>query len=145
MGLAAGGLWIGFDHWTDAVETMPETLSSVSAPTRGAWILVRALAAILTVPIAEELAYRGFLMRRIVAAEFENVPYARAGWLGLIASAVIFGVAHGHFWAPGILVGLGFGWLAMRTGKLGEAVIAHACANAGVAAYVLLFDQWQLW
>ena len=58
-------------------------------------------------------------------------PRLRAG---LIASAVIFGVAHGHFWAPGILVGLGFGWLAMRTGKLGEAVIAHACANAGVAA-----------
>jgi membrane protease YdiL (CAAX protease family) len=58
---------------------------------------------------------------------------------------MIFGLAHGRFWAPGMLAGLCFGWLAMRTGKIGEAVIAHSVANAGIAAYVLLFDQWQLW
>jgi exosortase E/protease (VPEID-CTERM system) len=145
IGIGACGLWIAFDHWEDAVQTMPDALAAVSAPTRGVWILIRALAAVVTVPIAEELAYRGFLMRRIVASEFDQVGFAQVGWLGLIGSAVIFGLSHGHFWLPGIVVGLGFGWITMRTGKLGEAVIAHAAANAGIAAYVLLFDQWQLW
>jgi exosortase E/protease (VPEID-CTERM system) len=145
MGLAACGLWIGFDHVYGTAEAMPEALAAVSAPARGAWVFARILAAVITVPIAEELAYRGFLMRRIAAAEFDAVPFAKVGALGLIGSSLIFGLSHGQFWAPGILVGLGFGWLAMRTSKLGEAVIAHACANAGIAAYVLLFDQWQLW
>jgi len=145
MGLAAGCLWIGFDRWTQVAATMPDALAAASPPTRCAWIVTRALAAIVTVPIVEELAYRGFLMRRFVAAEFDQVAFTRVGWLGLAGSAVIFGLSHGQLWAPGILVGLGFGWLAMRTGKLGEAVMAHAVANAGIAAYVLLFDQWQLW
>ena len=72
------------------------------------------------------------------------VTELQGGWFALLASSVIFGVSHGAMWLPGIGAGLGFGLLAVRTGKIGEAVAAHAVANAGIAAYVLCFDQWQL-
>jgi hypothetical protein len=39
----------------------------------------------------------------------------------------------------------GLGALAVRTGKIGESVAAHATTNALIAMQVLLFGQWQLW
>jgi len=59
--------------------------------------------------------------------------------------AVAFGVTHGGMWLPGVFAGVAYGLLAIKTGKLGEAVAAHATTNALIAAAVLLFDQWQLW
>jgi exosortase E/protease (VPEID-CTERM system) len=148
-GIGAGLLvcvsWIAWDHWFNAPQGFPAALSGASSSLRAGWIACRVLAAVITVPLAEELAYRGFLMRRFVSEEFERVEFKRAGWFALLASSVIFGVSHGAMWLPGIGAGLGFGLLAVRTGKIGEAVAAHAVANAGIAAYVLCFDQWQLW
>ena len=103
------------------------------------------MAAILTVPIAEELAYRGFLMRRLSNADFESVPFRSVGWLPLTVTAIIFGLAHGALWLPGIAAGMAFGLILVKRGSLGEAVAAHATANALVAAGVLGAGQWQLW
>jgi len=33
----------------------------------------------------------------------------------------------------------------MRTERMGDAVAAHATTNGLLAAYVLLWGQWQLW
>ena len=35
--------------------------------------------------------------------------------------------------------------LVIRKGRIGEAVVAHATANALLAAYVLTYHQWHLW
>jgi len=99
----------------------------------------------VTVPIAEELAYRGFLMRRLAAAEFESLSFRNVGWPALVITSIIFGITHGSLWLPGTLAGLAFGLLVIRTNQIGEAVVAHATVNACVTAYILLFDQWQLW
>ena len=37
------------------------------------------------------------------------------------------------------------GALAMKSGRIGESVVAHATTNALLGAYVFMFDQWQLW
>lgn len=58
---------------------------------------------------------------------------------------LLFGMLHGSRWPAGTLAGLLFGWLAMRQAKIGEAVAAHAAANALIAVYVLAAGQWQLW
>jgi len=144
-GAAISGLWIGVDHWLNPGQPMPGALEALSAPERNLWILCRIVAATLTVPLVEELAYRGFLMRRFTAAEFETVSFKAVRWPALVGASLIFGISHGAMWAPGVIAGLVFGYLAIRTGKIGEAVAAHATANVGLAAYVLLFDQWQMW
>ena len=103
------------------------------------------MAAVFTVPLAEELAYRGYLMRRLSHREFDSVPFRSVRWPALAISAVVFGVAHGALWLPGIAAGVAFGWLLMHTGRIGESVVAHALANGLIAASVLAANQWQLW
>ena len=138
-------LWAACAAFMTSPAGEPALLSSMSVPARGVWIGCRVLAAVVTVPIAEELAYRGYLLRRLVAARFESVPYSAARWPALAVSSVAFGIMHGGLWLPGIAAGLAYGALAVRTNRLGECIAAHAVTNALLAAYVLGFDQWQLW
>ena len=145
VGVIIFGIWIACAHFLLPAAQMPEKLAAMSPGWRGTWIACRTVAAILTVPIAEELAYRGFLMRRLSNADFESVPFRSVGWLPLTVTAIIFGLAHGALWLPGIAAGMAFGLILVKRGSLGEAVAAHATANALVAAGVLGAGQWQLW
>lgn len=145
LGVLVFLLWMGCAHFLVPSAAQPLPLLAMSPAMRLGWIASRLAASVLIVPIAEELAYRGYLMRRLVNEDFEAVSYASIRWPALAASAVIFGLAHGALWLPGIAAGLAFGLLVMRRGSLGEALAAHATSNALVAVSVLGFDQWQLW
>jgi exosortase E/protease (VPEID-CTERM system) len=138
-------LWIACAAFMTSPASEPALLSSMPVPARSVWIGCRVLAAVFTVPIAEELAYRGYLLRRLTAPNFETVPYSAARWPALVVSAVAFGITHAGLWLPGIAAGLAYGALAMRTNRLGECIAAHAVTNALLAVYVLGFDEWQLW
>ena len=144
-GLLVFLLWIVAAHYLVPEAAIPEPLAALSPALRGAWIASRVIASVLTVPIAEELAYRGYLMRRLSNLDFESVPFHRVRWPALLATAILFGVAHGVLWLPGIAAGLAFGVILVRSGRIGEAVAAHATANALIAASVLGGQQWQLW
>jgi exosortase E/protease (VPEID-CTERM system) len=137
--------WIVAAHFLLPASSMPEKLATMSPALRGYWIVTRMAGTILVVPIAEELAYRGYLMRRLINADFESVAYQSVRWLALIVSSIAFGFAHGALWLPGIAAGLAFGLILVRRGRIGEAVAAHATTNALIAAVVLAGNQWQLW
>ena len=145
LGAAMFCVWAGFAHFLSTPAAMPEDLAKLPLPWRDAWIACRAAAAMITVPIAEELAYRGYLMRRIVSREFASLPMAAVSTPALVASAIAFGVTHGGLWLAGIGAGLAYGMIAKSTGKIGESVAAHATTNALIAIQVLLLGQWQLW
>jgi exosortase E/protease (VPEID-CTERM system) len=145
VGMLIAGIWLVFAHFLTAPSAMPEALSLLPAPLRAAWIGSRLLAATVTVPIAEELAYRGYVLRRLVNSDFQSVKFQDIRWPALAVCAVLFGITHGTMWLPAILAGLAYGAITIRTGRIGEAVVAHATTNALLAASVLLFDQWQLW
>jgi exosortase E/protease (VPEID-CTERM system) len=144
-GLAVFAVWAAFAHVLTAAAAMPDDLARLPGSARAAWIGCRAAAAIITVPIAEELAYRGFLMRRIVSAQFDSVSLRTVRWPAIAISAVVFGLMHGNLWLAGIVAGAAYGAVAVNSGKIGESVAAHATTNTLVAMQVLLFDQWQLW
>jgi exosortase E/protease (VPEID-CTERM system) len=145
VGVAIFLLWIAAAHVLIPAAAMPVELAAMSPAAAGAWIASRALAAVLTVPIAEELAYRGYLLRRLVDGDFESVPFRSVRWPALLISAVVFGLAHGALWLPGIIAGLAYGALLVRSGRIGEAVAAHAITNALIVLLVLFGQQWQLW
>jgi exosortase E/protease (VPEID-CTERM system) len=144
-GVAIFGVWAAVAHFVTAPAAMPDDLARLPGTARDAWLGCRTAAAIITVPIAEELAYRGFLMRRITCAAFESVNLQSVRWPAIIISAVVFGIMHGSLWVPGIVAGIAYGAVAVKTGKIGECVAAHATTNALIAIQVLLLDQWQLW
>ena len=147
IGVTVFALWIAVDHLAHASATnaIPAALAAASAPARIGWIVFRTLAAVLTVPVAEELAFRGFLLRRLIASDFETLPATSFTWPALTASSLAFGLLHGHLWFAGTLAGLLYAWALLRRGRIGEAVAAHATSNALLAAYVLAFHQWHLW
>jgi exosortase E/protease (VPEID-CTERM system) len=144
-GLGVFVMWALIARFLTAPAPIPGDLAGLSAPLRGAWIICRAAAAIITVPIAEELAYRGFLMRRLVNADFAAVMLRSVPWWAIAISAAAFGIMHGSLWFPGIVAGLVYGAVAVKTGKIGESAAAHATTNSLIAIQVLLFGQWQLW
>ncbi|HTV96994.1 MAG TPA: exosortase E/protease, VPEID-CTERM system [Steroidobacteraceae bacterium] len=144
-GVVVFGLWLALAKVLTAPHGEPEALAALSAPLRIAWLGCRATAAVAVLPIAEELAYRGYLLRRLGGSDFEQTPFSAARWPALALSALAFGLMQGRLWAPGTIAGLGYGLLAKRTGKLGESICAHATANALIAACVLGDGQWQLW
>jgi exosortase E/protease (VPEID-CTERM system) len=145
IGVLVFALWAASAAWLGTSAEEPAGLTALSPGLRAAWIDCRLVAAVVTVPLAEELAYRGYLLRRLTTVHFESAPYSAARWPALIVSALAFGIVHGRFWIAGIIAGLAYGALAMRTNKLGESVAAHATTNALIAAEVLLFRHWWLW
>jgi exosortase E/protease (VPEID-CTERM system) len=148
-GIAAGAaifaVWIAIGRHLLPNEAMPSALSELSPVARALWILCRLTAAIVTVPLAEELAYRGYLLRRISSADFDAVPFSQARWPALLLSSALFGAMHGPMWLAGCIAGLVFGLVAIRTNRIGESVAAHATSNLLLGAAVLLFGQWQWW
>jgi CAAX prenyl protease-like protein len=124
---------------------IPTQLAGQSIEFKTVWIACRIIAAVITVPLAEELAFRGFLMRRLMDADFESVPFSSVRPFAIVISAIVFGVSHGAMWPAGIATGLALGVLLVRRGSIGDVVLAHGTANALVAVAVLAGGQWQLW
>ena len=145
LGVLVFLVWMVGAHILLADHAMPDKLAAMSAASRGVWILSRIAGSALIVPIAEELAYRGYLMRRLTRADFESLPFRSVRWPALGVAAVVFGIAHGAMWFPGIAAGLAYGLILLRRGHLGEAVAAHATTNALVVISVIAGNQWQLW
>jgi exosortase E/protease (VPEID-CTERM system) len=146
-GCAVFGLWLGLDL---AAGVQPSNgiaagLASLPGPSRVGWLVFRSAAAIITVPIAEELAFRGFLIRRLISADFQALSPRRYTYVAVLVSSAAFGLLHGERWLAGTLAGLAYAAAYLRRGRIGDAVAAHATTNALLAAWVLLGGKWQLW
>ena len=112
---------------------------------RAAWIAFRVGAAVVTVPITEELAFRGYLARRLLGREFDEIPFAQLTLFSIGLSSLAFGVMHGQHWLVGIVAGLAYAFLLRHRGRIGDAVAAHAVSNLLLAAWVLARGNWGLW
>lgn len=146
MGAAVFALWIGLDRFLHIpFAAAPDAFQHASPALRIAWIVLRVFGAIVTAPIAEELAFRGFLMRRLAAADFESVDLSRFAWLPFLISSLAFGMLHGDRWSAGAVAGMFYAWAAIRQGRIGDAIAAHAFTNALLAAWVLATGNWQFW
>ncbi len=110
----------------------------------GSWALTRALGSALVVPVCEELAFVGFLARRLTQRDFESLPFERLDWRALFASSLAFGMLHER-WLAAALSGVLFASVARRSGRLVDAIAAHATSNAVIAAWVLATQSWQHW
>ncbi len=87
VGSAIFVLWVAFDRWQGTAKGMPAALAQAPDSWRGFWIVCRAAAAVITVPIAEELAYRGYLMRTIASRNFDAVAFRNVPWPALVGAA----------------------------------------------------------
>jgi exosortase E/protease (VPEID-CTERM system) len=152
IGALVFAMWLGLSHWpvlsgwsAPATSSLGATLTAMRPARRILWLTVRVAAAVLTVPIAEELAFRGFLLRRLVSADVESVAYRCVTPLAILLSSIAFGLMHGRLWLAGIVAGAAYALVLRRTNRLGEAVAAHATTNLLLAVWVLTQGDWGLW
>ena len=164
IGLAGGfGLRFAIGIWTVLVTRLtgqlPEgNLQDVLGENgigRGAWLVLNALAIGLVGPVIEEIFFRGVGLRGALAGLLRRSadrprladPRQRAR-IAIVATAAVFALLHvsevGDLVSalallPGLFVaGLVLGWLTIRFGRLGPAVLTHVVFNAvAVAALVV--------
>jgi CAAX prenyl protease-like protein len=108
-----------------------------------AWLPLKIAGSVCVVPLVEELAFRGYLMRRLTSAQFESVTAGQVSILAWAISAVLFGVLHEH-WFSGTLAGAIFGFAYMRRGQLFDCIVAHAFTNLLLVVLALSTEDWSL-
>ena len=147
----AGGtvflMWLGLDllMGTTSESVSGAGLASLSTPARVTWIVFRTLAATVTVPIAEELAFRGFLLRRLISPNFEKVNCRSFTLFSVFGSSIAFGILHGDHWLAGTIAGVFYAFTFRNRGRMGDAVVAHAITNALLIPWVLHSGNWRFW
>ena len=146
-GIAVFFIWLTPTLWTQNEQSSPlgTALDALSPTARWAWIAFRVAAAVITVPIAEELAFRGYLARRLVTRDFVSIPFSAATILSIGLSSVGFGLLHGRQWFVGILAGIAYALVMKKSGRLSDAILAHATTNLLLAVWVLSRGDWAQW
>lgn len=140
-------IWLIPSFWAHGAEPsqLGEALAALPPGARWSWVAFRFAAAVITVPIAEELAFRGYLARRLVNREFDTVPFSAVTILSICLSSAAFGLMHGQQWIVGTLAGLAYAGLMKREGRISDAIVAHATSNFLLAVWVLSRGDWSLW
>ena len=109
------------------------------------WLLFRVVGSTITVPIAEELAFRAFLIRRCIKDDVERVPVGMFTWLSFLVSSLAFGALHGQAWIAGTVAGMAFAAALYQRRRIADAVAAHATTNALLSGYVIATGSWTQW
>ncbi len=147
LGCLAFGVWIllvGQNSAPARDVAVAAGLGGLSTMAGSLWIALRVAGAVAVVPIAEELAFRGYLIRKLVSADFEKVALGHFTWVSFLGSSILFGSLHAQ-WIAGTLVGMIFALAICRRGLMSDAILAHATTNGLLTAYILMTGRWSLW
>jgi CAAX prenyl protease-like protein len=114
----------------------------------GFWsfVAIRMAGAVLVVPVMEELFWRDFLWRQILAPnDFKLAKVGEFGWAPVIFVPLAFALVHGNWWLSAIVWGAMIAGLLLYTKSLGACIIAHGVTNLLLAVYVLYTHDWAFW
>jgi CAAX prenyl protease-like protein len=146
--------WVGMQHVLEAHFAFFRPRGDIFNPdlffkspnTKWAFEAVRLFGAVLVVPFMEELFWRDFCWRSIIAPnDFKLAAVGEWDWKAFIIVPLIFAVVHGNWWLTAIVWAFMIGGLLAYTKSLGACIIAHATTNLLLGVYVLYSKQWSLW
>ncbi|CAN2045202.1 CAAX prenyl protease-related protein [Candidatus Magnetomoraceae bacterium gMMP-1] len=159
FGLAGIALWIGLSHLAlekYILEYLPEWLQpgprmafnpfqSIQNPFAcWSFIIIRFIGLAALVPIAEELFWRGFLMRWIISPEWEKQKLGQYTFQSFIWVTLLFTLAHPEWLAAAIYCTI-LNILIYWKHDLWNCIIAHGVSNLTLGIYVLSTANWDLW
>jgi exosortase E/protease (VPEID-CTERM system) len=148
IGAVAFAIWMLLAPGAEAASasaTARQDPGHLGQPWQALWLLFRLAGSTLTVPIAEELFFRGFVTRRCIDADVDRVPVGAFSWFSFLVSSVSFGLLHGDAWLAGIVAGMLFAAALSRRRRIADAVVAHAATNALLSGYVIATGSWAQW
>lgn len=144
-GLAVFCIWISLDQpWATFGET--PGFDPTRADGSMDWTLVafRMLGLALVVPVMEELFWRSYLLRWIQQQDFLALDPHKIGMRAILITAVLFASEH-NLWLAGLIAGLVYNFVYVRTGNLWMPIISHATTNAVLGVWILATGNWQFW
>ena len=98
----------------------------------------------LVVPVMEELFWRSFLLRWLDARDFRAADPRRTSPRAFALTAALFASEH-VLWFAGLIAGLLYNWVYMRTGNLWVPIASHAITNVALGIWVISTGNWHLW
>ncbi len=155
VGVAVFAIWVAPDllipgyrsHWLFQNPVTGSLQSSIPSPLRDSALVLffRTIRATLIVPIIEELFWRAWLLRWLVSPNFEDVALGTYTRQSMWVSALLFASEHGPYWEVGLLAGLAYNFLMVRTRSLGDCILAHAITNGVLSLFVIVTGRWEYW
>lgn len=145
VGVGVFLLWINLDQpWASIVQSTGFDPHNEKGEIDYPLAAIRLTGASLVVPLMEELFWRSFIMRWVEQTEFRSLKPHLITWRGLLASSLLFGFEH-NLWLAGVLAGLAYAYVYIRSGNLWSSIIAHALTNFLLGCWVLHSGNWQFW
>ncbi len=119
-------------------------LQSVSPALSACWIVFRCIGAMVSVPLAEELAFRGYGLSVLTGKAIDPAAPLKFNWVAFLGTSLFFGALHGQ-WLAGTVAGMCYAWVRYRSQSVVDAVLAHAITNGLLCGYVLMTGSWSYW
>ena len=107
-------------------------------------LVLRFLALTFVVPLMEELFWRSFFLRWIDARNFTKLDPHRVSVRAIIVCSALFATEH-SLWFAGLLAGIAYSALYVRTGNLRVPLLSHAVTNGALATWIVATSSWQYW
>lgn len=108
------------------------------------WLTFRVVGSVVVVPIAEELAFRGFLQNFLTTTSQSYVGQGAAAAAGVLGSALAFALVHSDAVAA-LMAGLAYSLVYAYRARTSDAIIAHGVTNCLIAIHVLMLGRWSYW
>lgn len=109
-------------------------------------IALRFLRLAVAVPLIEEIFWRGFLLRYLIAEDFDRVPFGKFSWFSFLAVTALFALSHSKpDWPAALLAGALYNLVAYRTKRLSSCILAHALTNLFLGLWIMKTREWGFW
>ncbi len=124
----------------------PGHRSLAYSPEQAGWplTLMRLAGSACVIAVIEEFFFRGFFYRWLRKGAFWTVPLSAFDAQAFWTVVAVFGLEHDR-WFAGMLAGAVYGWLAVRTGDIWAAAVAHGVTNLLLGVYVIASRQYGFW
>lgn len=166
VGVGVAVLWIGLDGVIPSLASIYDRVSALwtgrapvprpvdppwnplafftGAPALGwGFVGVRVLGRSLLVPMIEEVFYRSFVYRMVIRPDFLQASLREWNPRAFAVTCLLFGLSHPDQWLAALLCAALYQWLVLRSGRLGDAMLAHGVTNGLISAYAIATGRWQ--
>jgi CAAX prenyl protease-like protein len=136
---------VGLDHRAGGFD--PAAYQGTGVPPL-AGLALRFVRLVITVPLVEEICWRGFVMRLVddLDKPFYENSFGHHRWRTYaVVTGLVVLAHHPVDWVGAFAFGSMVYLIAVRTKSLGACVLFHALVNLLLGVYVVATQQWGYW